>query len=79
MAFCRIPSEEVCFVQNLVDLAIGMVGCFVQNVVGESNGRTDRLEAIMAGFYRKAAPKTFAAIGWQSLIRTSRFVHNLHG
>ena len=39
MVFCLIPSEWVCFVQNLVDLTPGMIASFVQNGVGGSNGR----------------------------------------
>lgn len=33
MVLFLIPRDEVCFVQNLVDWAFGMVGSFVQNAV----------------------------------------------
>ena len=33
MVFCFISTELACFVQNVVDWAVGIILCFVQNTV----------------------------------------------
>ena len=34
MVFCFISTDLACFLQNLVDWALGIILCIVQNIVG---------------------------------------------